>query len=163
MATQTKVTADLSQLEELLKQIGGEYVTRVGILGSDAGTVHDAESGLTNSQLGVIQEFGSESRNIPARSFLRMPLETKQKELVDSLGSGMVKDKMEKGDIQGIYRLLGEVGAGIVREAFPTSGYGNWQPNAPSTIAKKGSSKPLIDTGVLSRSITYDVVKKSEI
>jgi len=36
----------------------------------------------------------------------------------------------------------------------------NLAPNAPSTIAQKGSSKPLIDTGSMLNSITYAVRKK---
>lgn len=35
----------------------------------------------------------------------------------------------------------------------------HWTPNAPSTIAAKGSSRPLIDTGLMRRSIKY-VVRK---
>ena len=38
---------------------------------------------------------------------------------------------------------------------------GNWTPNAPSTIAKKGSDHPLIDTGLMRQSVHY-VVKKGE-
>lgn len=37
---------------------------------------------------------------------------------------------------------------------------GQWAPNAPSTIAKKGSSKPLIDTGTESRAVTAWVGKR---
>jgi len=43
-----------------------------------------------------------------------------------------------------------------VLKAFQTRGNSNgitWAPNAPSTIARKGSSKPLIDTGQLRGSI----------
>ena len=36
----------------------------------------------------------------------------------------------------------------------------NSPPNAPATIAKKGSSNPLIDTGGLRQRITYKVVKR---
>lgn len=163
MAEQTKIKADLSQLESLLKQIGGEYVTRVGILGSDAGEIHDEDSGMTNSEIGLIQEFGSESRNIPARSFLRMPLETQQDTLIQTLDTGAVKDAIEQGDTKQVYKILGFAAEQIVKDAFNTGGFGNWKGNAPQTVARKGSDKPLIDTGTLQRSITSDVVKKGEI
>lgn len=163
MAEQTKIRADLSQLESLLKQIGGEYVARVGILGSDAGEIHDTDSGLTNSELGLIQEFGSESRNIPARSFLRMPLETQQDTLIQTLDTGAVKDAIEQGDTKQVYKILGFAAEQIVKDAFNTGGFGNWKDNAQSTIDRKGSNKPLIDTGTLQRSITSDVVKKGEL
>jgi hypothetical protein len=35
---------------------------------------------------------------------------------------------------------------------------GDFEPNAPSTIAKKGSSHPLIDTGQEKNSVTWEVI-----
>ena len=35
---------------------------------------------------------------------------------------------------------------------------GNWVPNAPATIRRKGSDRPLIDTGQLVNSVEYEVV-----
>ena len=37
---------------------------------------------------------------------------------------------------------------------------GDWEPNAPSTIARKGSSRPLVDTGAMQRAITFRVKGK---
>jgi hypothetical protein len=162
MAKQSKITAKLDKLEEVLRAIGGELEVRVGILGSNASAVHDEESDLTNSEVGLIQEFGSEKNGIPPRSFLRMPIEQKQEAIVGVMSSKLVKGLVKSGNIKGVYDVLGEVAAGVVKEAFPTSGYGNWKPNARSTIRKKGSSRPLIDTGTLAGSITYDVVRKGE-
>lgn len=45
----------------------------------------------------------------------------------------------------------------IVRAWF-TDPRNHWAPNAPSTIQRKGSSRPNIDTGELRKSITYLVV-----
>lgn len=163
MAEQTKIRADLSGLESLLKDIGGAYYARVGILGSDAGEIHDTDSGLTNSEVGLINEFGSETRGIPARSFLRMPLETQQDTLIQTLDTGAVKDAIEQGDTKQVYKILGFAAEQIVKDAFNTGGFGNWKGNADSTIARKGEDRPLIETGTLQRSITSDVVKKGEI
>ena len=38
---------------------------------------------------------------------------------------------------------------------------GNWQPNSPATIARKGSSKPLIDTSTMRNRVTH-IVRKAE-
>ena len=35
-------------------------------------------------------------------------------------------------------------------------------PNAPSTIAKKKSANPLVDTGLMMQSVTWDVRKKKK-
>lgn len=177
MATQTKIRADLSKLEALLKEIGGEYVARVGIL-DESGTPVEGGNGLTMGALGLIHEFGSETNNIPPRSFLRMPLETKQDQLIDKLDTGEVKKAIESGDIKQIYKVLGREGEQIVKEAFLTKGFGNWKDNAPITIEGgwmtsksgkpfyvkgKGQNDPLYATGELSRSIASDVIKKSEL
>jgi hypothetical protein len=37
---------------------------------------------------------------------------------------------------------------------------GAWVPNSPTTVARKGSSKPLIDTGHMIQSVTYVVREK---
>ena len=46
---------------------------------------------------------------------------------------------------------LGLYAAGLIKKNIRES---QWAPNAPSTIARKGSSKPLIDTGTESRTVT---------
>ena len=56
-------------------------------------------------------------------------------------------------------QMLGSAGVRLVNEAFETSGWGEWLPNSPLTIAQKGSAMPLIDTGKLRQSITYEVEK----
>ena len=37
---------------------------------------------------------------------------------------------------------------------------GSYEPNAASTIRRKGSSKPLIDTGRMRQSVNYEIRKK---
>ena len=37
---------------------------------------------------------------------------------------------------------------------------GSFAPNAESTIKKKGSSKPLVDTGRMRKSVNYVIQKK---
>lgn len=162
MSQQTRIRADTSKLEDLVKQLGSTYVARVGILGNKAATNHQ-ETDLTNAELGVIQEFGSITANIPPRSFLRMPIETHEEEIVETLEKTGAKERIERGEIKGLYRQMGIAAEGVVQRAFATGGYGNWEPNKPATIAAKGSSAPLIDTAELRRSITSDVVKRSEI
>ena len=65
----------------------------------------------------------------------------------------------EKGDLMSVAMMLGGAGVRLINEAFETSGWGNWAPNSPLTIAQKGSAMPLIDTGKLRQSITYEVQK----
>lgn len=50
----------------------------------------------------------------------------------------------------------GMLGQNIARDWF-TNSANNWAPNSPITIKRKGSDKPLINTGELRKSITYVV------
>mgnify|MGYP007127212099 FL=1 len=60
-------------------------------------------------------------------------------------------------NVNGALNLIGGKATAIVRDAFPTKGYGEWQDNSEKTIAAKGSSTPLTDTGNLKQSIHWEV------
>ena len=49
---------------------------------------------------------------------------------------------------------VGIVAQGDVQMSIST---GNWEPNAKSTIRRKGSSRPLIDTGAMRQAVTWVV------
>ncbi len=113
--------------------------------------------GTSVFEVGLVHEFGSSDGRIPERSFLRSTLEKKRREL-DAI-AGKVGKKVERsgGTLEEGLNLMGAVLAGAIQEAISN---GIPPANAPSTIARKGSSKPLIDTGHLRQSITWQVVKK---
>ena len=151
---QTKIDFNLDGLEELQKQVKG-YKARVGILGSDINR-KDA-NGITNSEIGVIHEFGNDK--VPMRSFLRMPIETHKKEILKSMGGSMIRRAFAQRDYIKMFHLLGQKGRSIVIRAFETGGFGHWPDIAQSTKDAKGSSGILLDTLQLKNSISADVVK----
>lgn len=179
MAKETKITMDLSKLEGIRRKLGSNYIARVGILGADAAATHmepktvydtqtgkprrvagTAAGGLTNAALGVIHELGSVTRGIPARSFLRLPIETKGKEIVQLLNSKAVKEMIGAGNMKGVFNLLAIKAEQIVQRAFETRGFGQWAPLKQATIEAKGSSAPLIDSAQLRQAVTSDVVER---
>jgi hypothetical protein len=103
------------------------------------------------------------------RSWLKMPLELRQKEISEML----VKQyklviEQEKPAIQAL-KVVGVLAENIIDEAFETGGFGKWDALSPYTIRIKnakrrrgavGSAKILIDTGELRNSVTGTVVKK---
>lgn len=157
----TRVTINLDGLEAIKKAVGDTYRTRVGILGSSAARTNGAA--MDNATIGLIQMFGSVSAGIPPRDFLLMPIETKKRELLRSLGGGMMRQAFKRRDFKGMFALLGIKAEEIVQEAFATGGFGRWAPLKPSTIARKKSSAILIDTAQLRAAITSDVVTKSSL
>lgn len=157
----TAITMNLDGLENLIGRMSSEYVTRVGVLGS--GAMRDDGDGVTNADLALIHIYGSLSGDIPPRDFLKMPLEMKKKELMKTLETGAVKTAIAAGDYERVFELIGIGAEAIVDGAFKSAGYGQWPANAPATVRAKGSSAPLIDTGELRRSVTSDVVKRSDL
>ena len=162
MSKESKITVDLNELNSLLKGLGGDMYVKVGILGNNAVSPIEGQDGLTMAELGVIHEFGSQSGKIPPRSFLRMPLEFKQEQLVQGLGKASIMQDIQSGNVKGVFSKLGLIAESIIQDAFSSSGFGMWQENAESTIKAKGSSMPLIDKGFLRRSITSEVARKGD-
>ena len=106
---------------------------------------------------------------IPTRSWLEMPL-TKdngkglRKKLFAKYGNGVTADDIlehitETGDIMSLAVLIGAAAIEQIQDAFDTEGFGEWEPNSPVTIAKKGSAKPLVDKGRLRGAIAFEVEK----
>lgn len=129
--------------------------TRVKV-GLPAGT-SSYPDGTSVFEVGAVHEFGSQDGRIPERSFIRSTLEKKRSELDAMAGKIGKKVERDGGTLEEGLNLMGSVLAAAIQETIAD---GVPPPNAPSTIRRKGSSKPLIDTGHLRQSITWQVVKK---
>lgn len=161
MANQTKITFNMAGLDKLVDDLENGYRARVGILGSHAARTDGGP--LDNATIGIIQMFGSITKNIPARDFLIMPITMHAREMVAAMRTNSVKIALAAGDVRKVYGLLGAKALEFVLMGFETGGFGQWAPNSPYTIRQKGSARPLIDEGQLRRAQTSDVVKKSDI
>ena len=125
----------------------------VGIT-ADKATEQAYESGANVLEVGTWHEFG---RGNPKRSFLNNTFNVKTKDLKKKnfdtfqlvLNGGMSVDK-------GL-GIMGAYFTNFVKESFTNNGYGSWAPLEAETIENKGSSRTLIDTGILRRSITWQV------
>ena len=150
---------DDEEIKKAINELGKQISIKVGILGSNGSKQaknDDNELGkITMATLGAIHEFGSVKANIPARSFIRMPLETKYKEEL-SRNKGF-KQALKELDIAKLNNEAGLTATVVINDAFASGGFGEWTPLKPETIRKKGSDGILIDTGDLRRSISYEV------
>lgn len=153
------VTGDFSRLEKLIENLEGNHYVDIGILGESN---QSTEGGYTLAGIGAVHEFGTDRAGrgnkvtIPERSFLRMPLETGQEDIEKAVSPKMQK-LIGEGNIKGIFKLIGIAGEARIQEAFETAGFGEWDPNADSTIERKKSDSPLIDQGDLRAAITSKV------
>lgn len=150
------VKFDMKKLEQLNKVFKDGYSIRVGILGGN-GAKQRGEN-MDMAGLGAVHEFGSITKHIPARSFLRVPLEDALPKLIKQ-SRGQFFKAIITGKLKEYYTWLANMCANICKTAFKNGGSqsGKWKPNSPYTVKQKGSSNPLVDTGDLSRSITAEV------
>ncbi len=147
-------TPELDSFLRAVKKAHG-YKVVVGIL-------HDHESReqstVTNAQVGAVHEFGSPAKNIPVRSFLRMPITThfsqalKESKLFKK--EELKKIIKEKKLIPWLKRV-GITAEKVVREAFDSNGFGTWAPWKGDYKSKTGLI--LVDTQQLRDSITSEV------
>ncbi|MDE9549246.1 hypothetical protein, partial [Xenorhabdus bovienii] len=92
--------------------------------------------------------------NMPERSFLRSTFNEKKGDYAKDLTKEIQSELLNDGDPVKAFDKLGEKVAGDVKAKILS---GVEPALSPKTIKRKGSSKPLIDTGQLLQSITYEV------
>ena len=108
-------------------------------------------------------EFGTDragpNRNItiPERSFLRAGVDENKKIFRAFLAGELPKVVTGKKSKEKVLLQLGALAQGKVQGKIRQ---GPFTPNAPSTVRIKGSSRPLINTGRLRQSITFEVGRK---
>lgn len=111
--------------------------------------------GISVITVGAWHEYGF--GNNPVRSFLRAPFAQKQNELYEFINKQFRLVLEGRKDVPAALNFVGIFATDISKEAFSTSAGGTWPANTAYTINKKGSSKPLIDTGTLRNSLTWSV------
>lgn len=102
--------------------------------------------------------FGSYSENIPARPWLTTTFKGETlKKIRDRAALFLKQCAKENRDAKGFLEKIGLFAAGEVKRNIKN---GNWIENSPTTIAIKGSDKPLKDTSTMTRAVTAWVKKK---
>lgn len=124
-------------------------------VGFQAGKVTD-DRGVDMAQIAMFNELGTS--DIPARPFLRQTMEDHKDDIKAFCGE-KVQGITEGGTAEDALKQLGVYGKGLVQAKIKD---GAWKPNAPSTIKKKKSDKPLIDTGKMRQSVNYVIKQKGE-
>lgn len=148
------------QVDEALKRLADrllkeELQVLVGV--PEGAGSYPAEGGkppLTIATVAAVNEFGTADGRIPARPFLR-PAITEGAPTFTRLAERELPDIMlGKQPMSRLLHRMGLLAMGMVQRKITDL---KSPPNAPSTIAKKKSDNPLIDTGVLRQSINYHI------
>ena len=107
-------------------------------------------NGEAVSDVAAYNEFGTSA--IPPRPFIRNAKSENEKKWTNFLA----RDLNSSGNVDLAFSRLGE----LVRNDIIVSINKTTNPlNSADTIARKGSSHPLIDTGFLKSSVTYEIDK----
>lgn len=144
-----RITPDGRKFQKMLKELAEKEV-RVGF---QAGKAYE-EDGTDICDIAAWNELGTV--HIPARPFLRMSVDDN----VAKINNFMQQQKknLVKGiDAEQVLKEIGIFQKDLIQEKITD---GDFAPNAPSTVAKKGSSKPLIDTGRMRQSVNYEIKQK---
>ncbi|MYE83318.1 MAG: hypothetical protein F4X36_16065 [Gammaproteobacteria bacterium] len=105
----------------------------------------------------AVNEFGTNDGRIPERPFLRQSIEEAKDELAP-----LVEQLTDPETLRIDDRLPDAVGTAMTNIIQRRITALTDPPNAPATVARKGSSNPLIDTGFLRRSVTHRVGKPKQ-
>jgi hypothetical protein len=123
--------------------------------------IHEAEGSETaegSEELAVLDvaafaEFGTE--NAPRRSFIADWADETEEANNEALRRGA--QAVVNGTLPSMHNALDRVGQKFVGDVQARIKAGIEPPNAESTVEKKGSSTPLIDTGQLWTSVRHEV------
>ena len=123
---------------------------RVGFQRGDA----QEEDGTDMCDVAAFNELGTD--HIPARPFIRQSVDDNESK-INSFLKEEVKDFAQGKSAEQILKEIGIFQKDLMQDKITS---GSFAPNAESTIKKKGSSKPLVDTGRMRQSVNYVIQKK---
>lgn len=154
-----KVIKKLDKLGDITKSLG-ELQKQDVLIGLPQAQNSRQGEPITNAELAYIQSKGSPVNNIPPRPFLEPSIEA-HKEKIAKIQAQAFKAALEgkQAEVTITIGKVGMLGQKCAKDWF-TDPANHWPANSPITIARKGSDKPLIDTGALRNAIVYVVRKK---
>lgn len=102
-----------------------------------------------------VTNFGTRDGKIPMRNFMfeafNGATSRGMHRKIKAISAQLLRDEI---DVIAAVHRLGVVGQNTIQLAITA---GDYAPNAPSTVARKGSSVPLIDSGAMHQSVRYEV------
>ena len=149
-----KETLDGIRLKRLIKKLQN-FKIEVGF-NEDSGSypAEEGDESVTLANVAAWNEFGSERS--PARPFMKQTV-IDYKGKIAKRANRALKKAINGGGAKEALNSIGSYTKGRIQKEIRD---GDWEPNAASTIARKGSDKPLIDTGQMRKRIVYVIKEK---
>jgi hypothetical protein len=145
-----KVTAEGRAFQKEIAQLKKLQV-RVGFQQGKA----QEDDGTDIADIAAWNELGTST--IPARPFMADSVDKHQDEINKFCKERMKRFSSGAEDAETVLKLCGNFQVGAIQKEIVD---GDFAPNAESTIRKKGSDKPLIDTGRMRQSVHFVIVEK---
>lgn len=133
---------------KMLKELA-ELQVRVGFQSGE-----NTENGVDMCDIAAFNELGT--INSPSRPFLRKSVDENQ-DKINAFLQGTKTDLLSGKTAEAVLKEIGIFQKDLIQEKITE---GSYVPNAASTIRKKGSDKPLIDSGKMRQSVNYVIKKK---
>ena len=142
-------------LKKLLKRYQSDSVLAVGYPASETGSIRypDGESVI---MVAAVNSFGSASRGIPPRPFMTEGAEPALEATAPIAAALIPALNAGRATVEDILKDMGPFAEAAFKEKLTA---GPWESNSEFTVQQKGSSTPLIDTGLLRNSLTHAVRK----
>ncbi|MEX3859641.1 hypothetical protein AB3X94_37255 [Paraburkholderia sp. BR10923] len=157
---QTGPPFNFSKLDKLLATITrtAQYEVVVGYPGETG--AHEG-SNISLATLAAIHDLGAPAAGIPARPFIRQSVINRKDRYVRTLAGELKLAFAGKQSVEAAFEKLALIaGAGVQQEI--TNPNPAFQALKPATIKRKGSSRPLIDSGQLRQAATGVVRRAGE-
>lgn len=145
---------NLDKIRATLERVPEEFENMVAQIGFPSGINY--EDGTSVAYVAAIQEFGAPAVGIPPRPFMQPTVKEKKDTWVKTIEKSLPKVALGKMTAFDVLDLVGIQAAADIQTKI-SSIY--TPPNAPATIRAKGSTKPLIDTGLMLASVQNAVNK----
>lgn len=136
-------------LKAIAAKLGAGNVVKIGFF--EGATYPD---GTSVPLVAAINNYGAPSRGIPPRPFFSNMIAEKSPSWPSLVEASL---KLANYNTAEALDTVGETVKGQLRDSIANGG---WAPNAPSTLARKAGTQPLIDTGQLLDSVKH-IVKTS--
>jgi hypothetical protein len=145
---------NLGKIKAILEKVPEEFENMVAQIGIPSGINY--EDGTNVAYVASIHEFGAPAAKIPARPFIRPTVKEQKDNWTKVLAKYVSKVVQGKMTVFDALDLVGRVAAADIQTKIASI----YTPKlSPITIARKGSTNPLIETGLMIASVQNAVNK----
>lgn len=143
-------------IKKYIRKVEELPTVAIGFPASKAGTI-EYPDGTSLIDVATWNNYGTDT--IPARRFMDVGGHRAIRE-TDKIRKAVIRAMASNPDlVDNLIEQTGAVGASQIKLTIR-----DWQdpPNASSTIARKGDNNPLVDTGLMMQSVTWEVRPKKK-